>query len=110
MFNLFRKTRDFDKIIAPILPRLKAAGVKKLGFFGSYARGEDTWKSDVDVLVDFEDAYYDYNNLWDTYEALQTVFKNKKIDLVTAAGLNPRIGPKILKTVNMSKYDMRDCV
>ncbi len=28
-------------------------GVKEIGIFGSYVRGEQTEKSDVDILVDF---------------------------------------------------------
>ena len=30
-------------------------GLKKLGIFGSYARNEQTPKSDLDLLVEFED-------------------------------------------------------
>lgn len=30
--------------------------LKSLAFFGSYARGEQTKESDVDILVDIEDS------------------------------------------------------
>jgi predicted nucleotidyltransferase len=99
MFGLFRRKRDFQKLIAPIIPRLKSAGVKRLGFFGSFARGEDNFWSDVDVLVELGEDYHDYDNLWNVYEALQSIFKGKKIDLLTPQGLSPYIGPKILSTV-----------
>jgi predicted nucleotidyltransferase len=35
---------------------LQKYGVKIIGIFGSYARGEQTKESDVDILVDIEDS------------------------------------------------------
>ncbi|MCL4497057.1 MAG: nucleotidyltransferase family protein [Deltaproteobacteria bacterium] len=32
----------------------KKYGVKEIGLFGSFARGEETDKSDIDILVEFE--------------------------------------------------------
>lgn len=34
--------------------KLQALGVKRLGLFGSYVRGQQTPASDVDLLVEFE--------------------------------------------------------
>ncbi len=36
-------------------------GIKEIGIFGSYARGEQTEKSDVDILVDF----YELSDVFD---------------------------------------------
>ena len=33
---------------------IKAYGVRRLGLFGSYARGENTEASDLDFIVEFE--------------------------------------------------------
>ena len=33
---------------------IKKYGVKKIGIFGSYTRGEDTEGSDIDILIEFE--------------------------------------------------------
>jgi predicted nucleotidyltransferase len=42
------------------VPEMKARfGVKQIGVFGSAARGEAGPESDVDVLVEFEDASFD---------------------------------------------------
>ena len=46
---------------SPLIKRLETAapairtkfGVKRIGIFGSFARGEQTRKSDIDVLIDF---------------------------------------------------------
>jgi len=35
----------------------KQFGVKKIGLFGSYIRGEQTEKSDVDILVDMPEGF-----------------------------------------------------
>ncbi|MFA5416358.1 MAG: nucleotidyltransferase domain-containing protein [Methanoregula sp.] len=37
-------------------------GVKRIGIFGSFARGEQTRKSDVDVLIGFEQGYATLHN------------------------------------------------
>ena len=34
----------------------KKQGVSYLGLFGSFARGEETRQSDIDLLIDFEDT------------------------------------------------------
>jgi uncharacterized protein len=34
---------------------LKEQGVSYLGLFGSYARGEETQESDVDLMIDFDE-------------------------------------------------------
>lgn len=37
-------------------------GIKKIGVFGSFARGEEKEGSDVDVLVEFEDNFEKFDN------------------------------------------------
>jgi predicted nucleotidyltransferase len=88
----------FEANIAPIKARLIAAGVKRLGLFGSFSRGEAGPNSDVDVLVGFRPDAKTYDNLFEVGEALEEVFQ-RKIDLVTEDGLSPYIGPTILREV-----------
>jgi uncharacterized protein len=88
----------FEANIAPIKARLIAAGVKRLGLFGSFSRGEANPNSDVDVLVGFRPDAKTYDNLFEVGEALEEVFQ-RKIDLVTEDGLSPYIGPTILREV-----------
>lgn len=45
---------------------IKQFGVERIGLFGSYARGDNTEKSDIDILVKFGDVgskFYSYFNL-----------------------------------------------
>jgi uncharacterized protein len=88
----------FEANIAPIKARLIAAGVKRLGLFGSFSRGEARPDSDVDVLVGFRPEAKTYDNLFEVGEALEEVF-HREIDLVTEEGLSPYVGPTILREV-----------
>jgi predicted nucleotidyltransferase len=71
--------------------------VKTIGFFGSYARGEQQKKSDVDILVEFSNP----NNidLFDFIELEEFLSKQLgiKVDLVTKSALKPLIKDQILK-------------
>jgi predicted nucleotidyltransferase len=68
-----------------------------MGIFGSYVRGEQNETSDVDVLIDFEQApsllkFIELENyLSDTLGV--------KVDLVMKRVLKPRIGKNILAEV-----------
>ena len=50
-----KNNREIDEIKQKILPILKDHKVTKAGIFGSYARGEQKKKSDVDILVEISD-------------------------------------------------------
>ena len=108
MFGLFRifkkKPRDFDKLIAPILPQLKAAGVKKLGFFGSFARGEERPDSDIDVLVEFAPDALSLHHLCDVGEVIEKYFR-RRADIVLPDALRAHWKNAILPTVKYAKID-----
>lgn len=46
-----------DEIKNKIIPIAQKYGVKSISLFGSYARGEATEDSDVDILIDLGDIY-----------------------------------------------------
>ena len=52
------KYKDKDEILQILKQHkeelYKKYGVKEIGLFGSFARGEETDKSDIDILVEFE--------------------------------------------------------
>ena len=79
-------------------PVLEQYGVKQIGLFGSFVRGEAHEKSDIDFLVDFEKEKKTLSNLVDLGDFLENLF-HKKVDIVTPQGLSPFIGPYILKEV-----------
>jgi len=74
-------------------------GIRNVGLFGSYLRGEQTPKSDIDLLIDFDPDQENFDNYMAVYDIFERLFKNEKVEVVTTNGLSPYIGPKILKEV-----------
>jgi len=74
-------------------------GVSKIGLFGSFARQEQAEGSDIDILIDFEEGQETFDNFMAACLLLDTLFDTHKVEVVTAKGLSPYIGPHILKTV-----------
>ncbi len=76
-----------------------AKGIRQLGLFGSYVRNEQTEKSDIDILIDFDPEKETFDNYLAVYELLEKLFKNIRVEVVTKNGLSPYFGPKILNEV-----------
>ena len=74
-------------------------GIQNIGLFGSYVRDEQSDKSDIDILIDFEPDKENFDNFMAVYDLFEKLFKNERVELVTKNGLSPYIGPKILKEV-----------
>ncbi|WP_424356358.1 nucleotidyltransferase family protein [Methanobacterium sp. MBAC-LM] len=70
--------------------------VKRIGFFGSYARHEEKEESDVDVLVEFEKPTFD--NFMELSFYLEDLF-GKKVDLLTPNSLSPFMKTSVEKEV-----------
>ncbi len=87
---------DIAEIRRIIVPILKKNGVVKAGIFGSYARGEATKKSDVDILIKFNARAR--KSLLDIVELeLELEEKvGKKVDLVEYSVIHPRLKEQIL--------------
>jgi predicted nucleotidyltransferase len=68
--------------------------VERIGYFGSYARGEQTKDSDVDILVEFRRplgwAFFDLQELLE--QKLQ-----QKVDLVSTKALKEQLRDEILR-------------
>ena len=107
------KTCKLDLIVMKTLEELKSCletlkptleqkyEVNTIGIFGSYTRGEQTKKSDVDILVEFsEDAKVGFFKFLDLEEFLSREL-DVKVDLVTKGALKPYIGKHILQEVIM---------
>ena len=78
---------------------LSKFGVSEIGLFGSYLHNEQSSKSDIDLLIDFEPEKENFDNYMTVYDILEKLFKNEKIEIVTKNGLSKYIGPKILSSV-----------
>lgn len=66
--------------------------VKRIGLFGSFAGGEETETSDVDIMVGFEQPTFD--NFMKLAFFLEDLF-GRKVELVTPDSLSPCIAPYV---------------
>jgi uncharacterized protein len=73
---------------------IRGFGVRRLGIFGSYARGEQSEASDMDFLVEFELATFD--NYFDLKFFLEDLL-GRKVDLVFKDTIKPKIRSTILE-------------
>ena len=60
-----------DEIINYLVPVLQQYPIKRAALFGSYARGDHTDTSDVDLVVDFVDDVLLFDNFYNLYDALE---------------------------------------
>jgi hypothetical protein len=93
-----RTKQDVLKILYQSRDRLKTLGVRKIGLFGSFVRGEQHPDSDIDLLVEFEAGQKTFDAFMELSFLLEEVFQ-RRIELVTVESLSPYIGPHILKEV-----------
>jgi len=72
---------------------IRGFGVKRLGLFGSCARGEATKSSDLDFVVELEHETFDA--YMDLKEFLEELFRCQ-VDLVLIDAIKPRLRETIL--------------
>jgi len=89
---------EIKKKLIKIKPFLKEKyKVKEIGVFGSYIKGTQGKKSDLDILVEFEEV----PDLFTYIEIEEFLSRqlNMKVDLVMKSALKPYIGKFILQEV-----------
>lgn len=72
----------------------KQFGVKRIGIYGSFARGEQTRTSDVDVMVELAEGYSTLGNFIGLADYLEALFK-RKVDLITVEGIDKYICSRV---------------
>jgi predicted nucleotidyltransferase len=90
------QSREFKEIKTRIVPILKQSGVKRAGIFGSYARGEQTKDSDIDILIEVKGRKFSLFDLVGLELELKKVLR-KDVDLITYKGIDPYLKKRILK-------------
>jgi len=68
--------------------KIKKLGVKKMGLFGSFLKNKQNKKSDVDIIVDFENVTFD--NYAEVLILLEKIL-GRKVDLITSSSLRPEL-------------------
>lgn len=77
-------------------------GVKRIGLFGSYSRGEQKESSDIDVLVEFMDHAMTFDNYMDLKFNLEDHFQ-KPVDLVILDDIKPALKPSVLRSAKYAE-------
>lgn len=81
-------SRQILKTIELNKEQIRKYGVRKIGLFGSYLKGNSNKKSDIDLLVEFDEPTFD--NYMDLKFMLEAYLK-KKVDLVIEHNLKPAL-------------------
>lgn len=71
---------------------LEKFGVKRIGLFGSFVRGEQKRESDIDLVVEFDPSYFgkDFKGLFDAYMGLSSFLEKllgRKVDILTPVSI-----------------------
>jgi hypothetical protein len=93
LFKMRKTAQEIVDIIELHRDAIKKFGVRRLGLFGSHARGEGKDSSDLDFVVDFENKTFD--NYMELKFFLEDLF-NCHVDLVIIDAIKPRLKPIIL--------------
>lgn len=98
---MVKKVKTKNAIVRRILKereRLAFLGVRSIGLFGSFVRGDETSLSDVDILVEFMPEKHTFDNFMEVAFLLEEILR-RKVELVTPESLSPHIGPHVLREV-----------
>lgn len=100
------KTKDLTKeeiinLLNKHKEELKKYKVKKIGLFGSFVKGEQNTKSDIDFVVEFEEPIFE--NFIGLSNFLEKLFK-RKVDILTPAGIESIRVKHIKQEIKRSIY------
>lgn len=96
--DMVKTKQDILNTLEKNQSRLRALGVKKIGLFGSFVRGEEQPGSDIDLLVEFEPGQKTFDAFMELCFFLDEILQHRT-ELVTVESLSPYIGPHILREV-----------
>ena len=94
---------DILRILHENRHRLLALGVRSIGLFGSYVRGEQHSASDIDLLVEFEADRKSFDTFMELAFWLEAILQ-RKVELVTAESLQPIHWPLRLERDRVCRY------
>jgi len=100
--KMYTKQKIFD-ILNQNRSHLSSLGVRRIGLFGSYVRGEQRTGSDIDLLVEFDPARKTFDSFMKLSFFLEDILQNR-IEIITLESLSPYIGPHILDEVEYATF------
>ncbi len=89
---------DVIRRVSEARDRLALLGVRNIGLFGSFVRGEQTPSSDIDMLLEFIPGKHTFDNFMEAAFLLEELF-GRKVEVVTPEALSPYLKPHILGEV-----------
>jgi uncharacterized protein len=95
---MIRTKEDILNVLEQNRLHLQGLGVRRIGLFGSYIRGEQRSDSDIDLLAEFEPGRKTFDAFMELAFFLEAALQHR-VDLVTVESLSPYIGPHILMGV-----------
>jgi predicted nucleotidyltransferase len=98
MDSAIKTKQDILMILHQNRVHLRAFGVSRIGFFGSFVRGEQHRDSDIDLLVEFEKGKKTFDAFMELSFFLEEVLQHR-VEVITVESLSPYLGPHILKEV-----------
>jgi predicted nucleotidyltransferase len=93
VLSIIRKNQD----------KITTLGVKRIGLFGSFVRGEQNSESDVDLLIEFRCGQKTFDNFMQLSFLLEELL-SRRVELVTPESLSPYIRPYIIKEVEYVSF------
>ncbi len=82
--------------------RIRDLGVRRIGLFGSFVRGEEHEESDIDILVEFVEGKRSFDTYMDLKFFLEDLFR-RKVALVARDAIKSGFRPYILRGVRYVK-------
>lgn len=95
--------KDILRAIQQNRSHLRTLGVRRIGVFGSFVRGQQKPGSDIDLLVEFEPGQKTFDHFMEACFFLEDILQHP-VELVTVESLSPHIGPHILKEVEYAAF------
>ncbi|MCJ7651556.1 MAG: nucleotidyltransferase family protein [Candidatus Lokiarchaeota archaeon] len=89
----------FDKLRKELSFLKREYKIKKIGVFGSFAKGKPQEESDIDIIVEFETSIG--LAFMDLADYLEKLF-NRKVDILTPEGIRSIRVEKIAQEINSS--------
>jgi hypothetical protein len=100
---IVQRKDDISLILQQHHQSFKELGVKRLGLFGSFVRGDQTDRSDIDILVEFEPGRKTFDNFIQVAFLLEQLL-GRRVELVTPESLSPYLKPYILREVEYAPF------